>query len=51
MRNALNNKEMERVKGIEPSFRRTPLQPYANPCIYWLKLAFSGFVSYIKLHR
>jgi len=41
---------MERVKGIEPSFRRIPFYSSANLCFTREKLAFAGFVSYIELH-
>ncbi len=41
---------MERVKGIEPSSLRIPLPSSANPCVYKLKLALSGFINYINLH-
>ncbi len=41
---------MERVKGIEPSSLRITLPSSANPCVYRLKLALSGFINYIHLH-
>jgi hypothetical protein len=39
------------VKGIEPSFRRTPLHTSSNPFIYQHLFDIAGLVSYIKLHR
>ena len=41
---------MERVKGIEPSFRRIPFYSSAYLCFTRGKLALLGFVSYIELH-
>ena len=41
---------LERVKGIEPSFRRIPFYSSANLCFTREKLALLGFVSYIELH-
>jgi hypothetical protein len=41
---------MERVKGIEPSFRRIPFYSSAYLCFAREKLALLGFVSYIELH-
>jgi hypothetical protein len=42
--------QLERVKGIEPSFRRMPLHTSANLLFSWVKLAFVGFMGYIELH-
>ncbi len=42
--------QLERVKGIEPSFRRIPFYSSANLCFTRGKLALLGFVSYIELH-